>query len=399
MPDEKAPGSEDFAAMLAEYEGRDASHGRTRDPQIGDQVRGRVVSIGHEAVFVDLGAKSEGMIELSDVRGPDGKLTVGVGDVVEARVIETAGKAGCIVLRHALGRGRDARGDLEHAFRHAIPVEGVVQAVNKGGVEVQMAGLRAFCPISQLDIRHVEDAGALVGQRLAFRITRYEQGKGAPNIVLSRRVLLQEEQDARATATRERLAVGAILTGRVTTLKDYGAFVDLGGLEGMIHISELGFARVAHPRDVLSVGQEVEVQVLKLDQSADDRRALKISLSLRSLARDPWSDLGERYAEGTRATGQVLRLEPFGAFVELAPGVEGLVHISELGSGRRVNHPREVLKIGQKIDVTVLSVDLEKRRLSLALAADDEASPDQAELPRAPRTLGTLGDLIARKRK
>jgi small subunit ribosomal protein S1 len=402
-----APDDEDFAKLLAEYEEKQPSRKR-KDPHVGELVRGRVVTIGHDAVFLDLGAKSEGMIDLAELRDEHGKLLCAVGDTVEARVVETSGKAGCIVLRRTgLGKGAEAKAELEQAAQHGIPVEGVVSAVNKGGVEVQVAGVRAFCPISQLDLRHVEDASAYVGQRFMFRITRYEPGpKGRDaNVVLSRRSLLEEESRARAAETRAQLSVGAVLRGKVTSIKDYGAFVDLGGVEGMLHVSELGHIRVSHPKDVLTVGQELEVQILKLEKSDDPKRPEKISLSLKSMAADPWADVAGRFPAGTKARGTIVRVEPFGAFVELEPGVEGLVHVSELVAGRRVNHAREVVKIGQAVEVTVLAADAERRRLSLSLAAAvraaeaAEEAENRAAAPAAPRTLGTLGDLLNKKKR
>src|SRR5215470_11729406 len=211
--------------------------------------------------------KTEEMIDIVLLRDESGKLRVGVGDSIEARVVETAGKAGCIVL-HPLGAGHVAKAELEQAAALGLPVEGLVTAVNKGGVEVTVAGVRGFCPISQLDVRHVEDANAFVGKRLTFKISRYEP----KNLVVSRRAPLEEEQRRAAAATREKLLPGAVLRGKVSSLKDYGAFVDLGGIEGMIHVSELGFARVIHPKDVLSVGQDVEVAVLRIEKSDDPKR-------------------------------------------------------------------------------------------------------------------------------
>jgi small subunit ribosomal protein S1 len=341
---------------------------------------------------VDLGAKSEGMVDLAELRDPDGKLTVAVGDELDATVVETEGEAGCVVLRRRLGRGPEARAELEQAHAHGIPVEGVVSAVIKGGLEVQVAGVRAFCPISQVELRFVEDASAYVGQRLTFRITRYEPsgGQRGPNVVVSRRAILEEEARVRAAETRARLAVGAVVEGTVSSLKDYGAFVDLGGLEGLLHVSEIGFARVAHPKEVLAVGQRVSVQILKIERSSEPERPEKISLSLKSLERDPWLDAAERFPEGARVSGRVARLEPFGAFVELAPGVEGLVHASELGGDR----PNK----GQQVVVTVLGVDVEKRRISLSMArtaddADADAPRSFAEQPK----FGTLGDLFKKK--
>jgi small subunit ribosomal protein S1 len=394
----------DFAKALAEFEREQPQQqggkkGKRKELALGELVRARVVSIGQEAVFVDLGAKAEGMIDLAEVRDDAGKITVKVGDELEARVVETAGgKSGCVVLRRSIGKGPQAKAELESAFAHGIPVDGVVGAVNKGGVEVTIAGERAFCPISQLDLRHVEDAAPYVGQKFQFRITRYEVTGRNVNLVVSRRALLEEEQASRAAATREKLAVGAVLSGTVTSLKDYGAFVDLGGLEGMIHVSELGFARVAHPREVLSPGQPVEVQVLRIEPGDGKKQGEKIALSLKSLEKDPWSGVPELFPAGRRVEGKIVRLELYGAFVEIAPGVEGLVHVSELGAGRHIQHPREVVKVGQTVEVTVLAVDRDKRRVSLSMNdRGDDVDAEGARLATSPSGSGaTLADLISK---
>ncbi len=392
---------DDFAALLAEYEGPDDGRAKKRrkEPQVGDEVRGTIISLGRDSAFVDLGFKSDGVIDLSELRDSDGKLMAKPGDELQARVVEVGGAAGAIVLRRVLGRGAEGRAELEQAFAHQVPVEGVVAAVNRGGVDVQVAGVRAFCPISQLDLRHAEDAQAFVGQKLQFRITRYEAAGAKLNLVPSRRALPEEQAAAQAAVTRDKLAPGVVLKGRVTALKDYGAFVDLGGLEGMLHVSELGFQRVAHPKDVLAVGQEGEVQVVRVDKSDDPRRPERVALSLKSLERDPWSDVAQRFGEGARATGVVKRLETFGAFVEIAPGVEGLVHVSELGRGRPLRHAREAAQVGARLDVVVLALDGDKRRLSLGLA-DDGGEPDAPPPPAgAPARLGTFADLLKGGRK
>jgi small subunit ribosomal protein S1 len=387
---------EDFAKMLAEFEGPDdgRSKKRRREPQLGDTVKGRVISIGRDAAFIDIGAKSDGVIELSELRDADGKLMVKPMDELEARVVEVGGPSGSIVLKRVLGRGAEGKAELEQAFAHGVPVEGTVTAVNKGGVDVTIAGVRAFCPISQLDLRHVEDAQAFVGQKLRFRITRYEANGPRLNMIVSRRALLEEEQASRAAEVRATLQPGAVVRGKVTSVKEYGAFVDIGGLEGMLHKSELGFARVDHPKDVLAIGQEIEVQILKMEKSDDPKRPERISLSLKSLERDPWSDAAERFREGTRTRGLVKRLETFGAFVEVAPGVEGLLHVSELGRGRPLRHAREATKVGAELDVVVLALDIDKRRLALTLAEPGDDNGSTTEVPRAPTSLGTFADLL-----
>ncbi len=388
---------EDFASLLRQFEQAHPTQAQ-RDPEVGDSVRGKILSLGQDFAFVDLGAKSEGSLEIEALKDADGTMTAGVGDTVEAVVTGKDEETGTLLLGSKQGRRMHGGGELEHALQHHLPVEGLVSGVTKGGVEVQIAGLRAFCPASQIDIRFVEDLESFVGQRLAFRVTRYEGGRHA-NLVVSRRALLEEARETLAAQTRARLEEGAVLPGTVTSLKDYGAFVDIGGIEGMIHISELAFGRVQHPKDVLTAGQQVEVMVLRVENSADARHPQKIALSLRALAKDPWQEAVQRFPVGELVPGTVTRLQPFGAFVELAPGIEGMIHISELGAGRRVTHPHEVLAEGATVEATVLDVDLEKRRIALSLDASrrgnstSEAST-YAEYGKPKQSLGTLGDLL-----
>jgi small subunit ribosomal protein S1 len=400
-------GDEDFAALLAEYDEKDKKRGR--GPTIGDMVKGRVISIGAESVFIDLGGKAEGVLERDQVADKEGNLTVKVGDTVEARVVDLGGKTGSITLRKVMAKGAEAKAELVQAFEHRIPVEGLVTGVVKGGVEVQVAGVRAFCPAGQLDIRFVEDPAVFVGHKLEFRISKLEAGRGGqPNLVLTRRAILAEAAEVRAAELRKTLEVGSVVKGTVTTVKDYGAFVDIGGIEGMLHVSELGFQRVKHPSEVLSVGQTVEVQVTKMERTDDPRRPERISLSLKALERDPWSDLVERFPAGARVRGKVTRMQPFGAFVEVAPGIEGLVHVSQLVAEKHINHPREVVELGKEVEVTVLGVDTERRRLSLSMSAlgeDDAtaAAEDRAEAKAAvsrasgDKGLGTFGDLLKKR--
>lgn len=377
------------------------SDGPGRGPAVGDVVSGAVISISSDAVFVDLGGKSEGVLAIDQVTDGDGLVGVSVGDTIRARVVDSGERTGAITLALAVGRGADAHGELQVAFEHGIPVEGVVTGVNKGGFDVQIAGARAFCPVSQMDTRFVDDPEAFVGRRENFRITRFEPShRGAPNLVVSRRVLLEEAQAERAAETRERLEVGAVLRGKVTRIEDYGAFVDLGGIEGMLHVSELGFSRVKHPSEMLELEQELEVQVIKLERSDNPRRPEKVGLSLRALARDPWDDVRSALRVGELRQGTVVRIEQFGAFVELEPGLEGLVHISEMGGGERLSSPRKAVAMGQKVHVKLLSIDTERRRIALsmdaarreALAADERDAID--EFGPGSESLGTFADLL-----
>ncbi|HEX4423658.1 MAG TPA: 30S ribosomal protein S1 [Kofleriaceae bacterium] len=389
MADKDAGPDEDFAAMFAQSE-RDVPKAKKR-PRVGDQVTGKVISISKDTVFVDVGGKAEGALERAQVSDGDDKLLVKVGDSIEARVVGDTG--GALTLRVKLGRGPEARAELAQAQELGIPVEGVVTEVIKGGVAVDVAGVRGFCPASQIDVRFVDDLAVYVGQKLTFRITRYEPR----NLVLSRRALLEEDNAKRAIETRKKLEPGAVLRGKVVGFKPFGAFIDLGGIEGMLHVSELGYARVEKPEDMLSLGQEVDVAVLKIEPGDKGER---ISLSLKALANDPWRETAASLVEGARIKGKITRLSPFGAFVELAPGVEGLVHISELGAGRRINHPKEVVSVGQDVEATVLTIDLERRRIGLSLtAANDGTAEDVAQVAKsnAPAKFGTFADLLKKR--
>jgi len=389
-----ADDDDDFAAMFAASE-KDKPRAAKR-PRVGDMVKGKIVSVSKEAVFVDLGGKAEGQLERSQVSDHEGKLLVKIGDTVEARVASDAG--GALMLRTKLGRGSEARAELQQAADLGIPVEGLVTEVVKGGLSVDVAGVRAFVPASQIDTRFVEDLAPFVGQRLTFRITRYEPR----NLVLSRRALLEEENAVKSAELRSKLVPGLVVHGKVVGFKPFGAFIDLGGIEGMLHVSELSHSRVEKPEDILSLGQGVDVVVLKIEP-AQGKEKERISLSLKALGNDPWSDAVAKLAEGQRVKGKIVRLQPFGAFVEISPGVEGLVHISELGAGRRINHPKEVVSVGQEVEATVLGVDPERRRLSLSLATEREHTATNEELAhetkRAPDKLGTFGDLLSKLKK
>ncbi len=391
-----ADDDEDFAAMLAASE---AGAKRTKRPKIGDVVTGKIISLGKDTVFVDVGGKAEGTLDRAQVSDNEGKLLVKIGDTVEARVGGDTG--GVLSLRIKLGRGPQASAELQQAADLGIPVEGLVTEVVKGGLSVDVAGVRGFCPASQIDNRFVEDLAVYVGQRLTFQISRYEPR----NVVLSRRALIEEEQQRRAIETKKNLQIGLVVRGKVVGFKPFGAFVDIGGLEGMLHVSELGYSRVEKPEDVLSLGQEVEVVIIKMEPAQGKERNDRISLSLKALGNDPWNDVVKDLREGQRIKGTITRLQPFGAFVQIAPAVEGLVHISELGAGRRINHPKEVVSEGQAVEAIVLAIDSDKRRLSLSLAQEKEASSEDVAEAAVKQNvasgtgagLGTFGDLFKKK--
>jgi small subunit ribosomal protein S1 len=399
---------DDFAALLAASE---ATEAQQKKIAVGEVVRGRVIAVGQTAAFVAIGGKGEATIDLAEFRDPaSGALTLAVGDQLEATVVDDGQRSGAVVLKRTLGRGGHLPAELEQAMEHCIPVEGLVTGENKGGFDVQIGAVRAFCPGSQIDRRRPGErvpAAQYIGQRFLFRITKIESG--GRNIVVSRRELLEEEAAALAAQTWEKLHVGAVVQGTVTSVRDFGAFVDLGGVEGLIHISEFGYGRVNHPSEVLQVGQVVEAQVLKIEDAQTGRR--QVALSLKALAVDPWTTAKERFPVGATVRGSVRRLEAFGAFVEITQGVDGLVHISKLALDRRLSHARQAISIGQEVEVTVLAVDPEARRISLsmiehareardaALAAEQVEEQAQVAETNQLRTLGTFADLLAASKK
>ncbi len=325
----------------------------------GDRVTGIIVKISKDTVFVDLGGKSEGTAEIKEFLDEEGNLTVKEGQEIELRVSSV--RRGIHLSRSIKARGAEALEILRDAQRNQIPVEGRVAAVNKGGFDVELSGMRAFCPISQIDLQYCEKPEEHVGQRYPFRIVEMkERGK---NIIVSRRVLLQEEQEKKLKETLATLRPDLDVDGKITRVMDFGAFVDIGGLEGMVHVSEISRARVNHPSEILEAGQIVKARILKIE--TDKKGRPRVSLSMKVLEPEIW-DVGLPFREGEVISGKVSRVTDFGAFVEVAPGVDGLVHVSEI-SYQKVAHPNRVLKAGDAVDVLVLKIDEEKRRLSLSI--------------------------------
>jgi small subunit ribosomal protein S1 len=358
-PDRSEP--EDFATLFAR-------EGARRTLEVGQVVTGRVLQIDAEAVFVDVGAKGEALIDRAELQDEQGHLTVAVGDRIEATVVRS-GEA--IRLSSRLLQGAQAREGLAVAAETGLPVEGKVAAVVKGGYEVTVAGLRAFCPFSQMDLRRVDDAEALVGRVLEFRISRYdERGR---NIVLSRRALLEERAARAAEETRKKLVAGAVLPGTVTSLADFGAFVDLGGVQGLVPISEISHSRVGRPAERLRVGDAVSVKVLTVDAARG-----RVSLSLKALEADPWAAVPGHLRERQIVRGRVVRMTDFGVFVELRPGVDGLLHLSEIPRSRH-GEMKRAAETGAELVVLVTSIDLDRRRVGLALAPEGATPGERVE--------------------
>jgi small subunit ribosomal protein S1 len=352
---------EDFATLFAR-------EGARRSLEVGQVVTGRVLHVDDETVFVDVGGKGEALIDRAELVDAQGNLTVAVGDRIEATVVRGGDT---VRLSHRLLQGAQARQGLAVAAEAGLPVEGKVAAVVKGGYEVTVAGLRAFCPFSQMDRYRVDDAEALVGRVLEFRVSRYgEQGR---NIVLSRRALLEEQAARAAEETRKKLVAGAVLPGTVTSLADFGAFVDLGGVQGLVPVSEISHSRVERPADRLRVGEGVTVKVLAVDPARG-----RVTLSLKALDADPWAAVPGTLRERQVVRGRVVRMTDFGVFVELRPGVDGLLHLTEIPRSRH-GEMKRAAEARAELVVLVTGIDLDRRRIALALAPEGAAPGERVD--------------------
>lgn len=345
----------------------------------GDRVKGRVARFTDSMAFVDLeNGRGEGMLDLARLRRDDGTLELEENEIIEAIVIDVA--ANGLMLEKALITESESLEQLAAAQAAGLPVQATVVGYNKGGLELELFGVRGFCPSSQVDLNRVDDLSAYVGESYQFRIQEIDGRKA----ILSRRALLLEAREEKRAAVRSSLKVGATVTGTVARLQPFGAFVDLGeGIEGLIHLTELSRTRVHDASQVVSVGDEVQVQILEIKESTDKagKPVERIALSRKALEKDPWADAAERFPVGSKVSGKVVRLQPFGAFIEVADGVDGLAHVSTLAP-KRIEHPSEVLKAGDSVEAFVLAVEPEKQRLSLSLmdpAAKREARPARGE--------------------
>jgi small subunit ribosomal protein S1 len=325
----------------------------------GDKVSGKVAKISKDTVFVDLGGKSEGIADLQEFLDKEGNPTIRQGDWVEMRVASI--RDGIHLTKGMKVQGPDSLDILREAKENLIPIEGRVASVVKGGFQIDLSGIRSFCPLGQIDLPFCEKPEEHVGARYPFRIMEIkEKGK---NIIVSRRVLLEEEQEKKSKETLAKLKPGLECEGKVTKLTDFGAFVDIGGIEGMVHISEISHGRINHPSEILKLSQQMKVKVMKIE--ADKKGLPKISLSIKALEPDSW-EKGLGFEEGEIIRGKVSRLTDFGAFVEVAPGVDGLVHVSEI-SYERVSHPSKFLREGDMVEVLVMGIDHQTHRVSLSI--------------------------------
>jgi small subunit ribosomal protein S1 len=355
---------ENFAELLEAYSG-----GMSDDIQVGEKIKGRIISISKDTVFMDTGTKIDGAVDITELRDADGNCPYQLGDELDLYV--TAMTESEITLSRALS-GVGGANQLRDAFREKIPVEGKVSDTCKGGVHVEILQRRAFCPISHLDLTYVENADDYVGKTFPFLITRFEEN--GRNIVVSRRELLKQQQDAEQKKVYDQLTVDSEWDGCVTRLMPFGAFVDLGsGVEGMVHVSELGWARVESPQDVVNVGDTLRVKVIGI-KPGEGKERLKISLSAKQIQSNPWDSLEGKFKIGEIVEGKVIRTAKFGAFVEIAPGIEGLVHISEMSYEKRIVNPEDVVRVNDKISVAIKEIDLSKRRISLSIR-DTQGDP------------------------
>lgn len=366
----------------------------------GEKLTAIVAGISGENIFLDVGGKSEGILEATELTDEDGNVTVAPGDSIEVYFLQAKRSEQIFTTR--LGSGSSVA-HLEEAWRNSIPVEGYVKAEIKGGFEITLGGnVRAFCPYSQMGLRRVEDAAATyLDTHMTFLISRFEES--GRNLVVSARAIQEQERQQQKEALQETLQEGQTVTATISSIRDFGAFADLGGVDGLIPVSEIGWSRVENIHDHFTVGQTVNVVVKSIDWEKD-----RISLSYKETLDDPWERFLKQYPVGTTCVGTISQLKQFGAFVSLMEGVDGLIHISKLGGGRRINHPREAVEAGQDIEVVVEGIDDKEHRVSLVpsdyQAPEDTEEAERQEYKKFVATkqkkdtgMGSLGELLKAK--
>lgn len=364
-------GTESFAELL------EKSSRQTERLSPGQRVKADVVSISGDLVYIDLGGKSEGVIDIAELTDKDGNITVKSGDTLEAYFV--AVQNGVRKMTTLVG-GYSAvsLNAIRDAFEAGVPVNGDVRREVKGGFEVTVGGVRCFCPFSQIDLKGGREGGIYLGSTFPFKVIEF--GENGKNVIVSRRAVLDRERLEKLEVLKTSLSVGMEIPATVVSLQKFGAFVDIGGVEGLVPVSELAWERIGKPADVLTVGQKITVKIISLDWEKN-----RLTLSLKAMQPDPWSSVAERYIVDSRVPGTITRLTAFGAFVRLEPGIEGLIHISNLGAGRRINHPKEVVETDQVVEVYVLGVDPASRKISLSL--QPKVEPKKIVLP-------NVGDLL-----
>ncbi len=337
----------------------------------GQMVETHILSISKDTVFLQLSGKSEGILEREELTDKDGKLTVQVGDSIKAYFLQA--KNGEMLFTTRIAGDKAGPEMLEQAYQNQIPVEGLVEKEVKGGFEIKIGETRAFCPHSQMGQKRSDNAADYVGKHLSFRITEYKEN--GRNILVSNRVFHEEARQVNKAALKEKLKENMIVKGVILSIQDFGAFVDVEGVQALLPVSEIGRSRVEDIRTLLSVGQEIEASILKIDWSTD-----RITLSMKSLLSDPWDKAVEKYPDGSKHTGKVVRLTEFGAFVSLEPGLDGLIHISELRSSTKYSNSTDLtVKLGQVLSVQIVGVDRSNKRISLKPATTREEDETSAK--------------------
>src|SRR5215469_2657531 len=355
---EKEPSMEDFATALETFEQEQAqTEAALNDEQI---ITGTVLKITPQYVVVDIGYKSEGVIPVGEFTGSEGNLNVHPGEEIPVVRDQGHNEEGYINLSYHKAQRLRAWDEIEKAYNEKVPVKARIIDRIKGGLTVDILGARAFLPGSQVELRPVRNLDGLKGTELDVRIIKLNKKRG--NIVASRKQLLEEEQGEKRAKTLEQLSEDAILTGTVKNLTNYGAFVDLGGIDGLLHITDMSWGRLTHPRDLVQVGDQIQVKVLKFD-----REKQRVSLGFKQLTPDPWLDAAERYPIGAHVHGRVISVTDYGAFIELEQGIEGLVHVSEMTWSKRMKHPSKIVNVGDQVEAVVLNVNPTERRISLGL--------------------------------
>jgi small subunit ribosomal protein S1 len=350
----------DFAAALESFEA-EQSAAEAAAPAAEENIqKGTVVKLTDKYVVVDVGFKSEGVVPLAQVMGRDGQPKVKPGDSIDVVIDRGSTEEGYVLLSHEKAQRVRVWDDIDKAYNDKALIKGYVVDRVKGGLSVDVGGVRAFLPGSQVDLKPVRNLDGYKGQEIDVRVIKLNKKRG--NIVVSRKQILEEEQAEKRSKTLEHLEEGSVLTGTVKNLTDYGAFVDLGGLDGLLHITDMSWGRLTHPRDLVNVGDEIHVKVLKFDKDKQ-----RVSLGFKQLTPDPWLDAAERYPIGAHVKGRVLSVTDYGAFVELEQGIEGLVHVSEMTWSKRMKHPSKIVKPGDEVETVVLNVNPTERRISLGL--------------------------------
>lgn len=352
----------------------------------GQRVTTRIISISADTVYVDLGGKSDGAIDLDEFIDQDGAITVKEGDEIQAFFMSVHdGMRKLTTLKKGYSAAKI--GAVKSAYEANVPVSGIIKREIKGGFEVMVGDVRCFCPFSQIDLKGGREGGNYLGQTFFFKVLECKEEGRSVNIILSRRALLEAEREEKVNKLRETLAVGMDVTVTVSSVMNFGVFVDLGGVDGLIPVSEISWGRMENPHGSFSVGQQVQARIISLDW--DNR---KISLSIKATQPNPWEGIADRYPLDSRVNGTIVRLTPFGAFVNLEPGIDGLIHISNLGAGRRINHPKEVVETGQIVEAHVVAVDPVNRKISLSMRPKPKV--EKIDLPAVGEQLDGVAEKI-----